>query len=105
MTTQTLSCIEACQHCAQDCETCLSEMLGKPSHNDCPRCCRECINICKLCAHAIAAESRFRAEYCRLCANICVWCAEQCEDHEHDHCKRCAESCRTCAEACRVMAA
>lgn len=54
-------CIEACLHCASDCEVCLHKMIGKPSDNDCPQCCRECVDICWLCAQAC----RTRAEECR----------------------------------------
>jgi hypothetical protein len=36
---------------------------------------------------------------------VCEWCAEQCGAHNHDHCRRCAESCRVCAAECRKIAA
>ncbi|WP_390176068.1 four-helix bundle copper-binding protein [Mariniblastus fucicola] len=39
-----------------------------------------------------------------MCAGACDWCAEQCGAHDHEHCKRCAESCRKCADECRKMA-
>jgi hypothetical protein len=100
-----MTCIEACQRCALDCENCLSEMMGKPSDNDCPACCRECIETCILCTQAMARQSRFADQYCGICADVCDWCAEQCGEHDHDHCQKCAESCRACAEACREMAA
>ncbi|MGG6449163.1 four-helix bundle copper-binding protein, partial [Pseudobacillus badius] len=29
----------------------------------------------------------------------------ECKKHNHDHCKKCAESCFRCAEHCRKMAA
>ena len=58
MTTQTLNCIEACQECAKDCEVCLSEMIGKKSHNDCPQCCQECIHICTLCPRIASSVPR-----------------------------------------------
>jgi hypothetical protein len=35
---------------------------------------------------------------------VCDYCADMCEKHDHDHCKKCAESCRKCAEHCRNMA-
>jgi len=98
-------CIKACLDCAMDCESCLHKMMGIESHNDCPSCCRECLEICILCAQAMTRNSKYIKEYCRLCAEICDWCSEQCEEHEYDHCKRCAESCRRCAEECRKVAA
>ncbi|WP_367281915.1 four-helix bundle copper-binding protein [Tunicatimonas pelagia] len=36
---------------------------------------------------------------------MCEWCAQECDAHDHDHCKQCAESCRKCAEECQKMAA
>lgn len=105
MTTETMNCLEACQKCSIDCERCLHEMIDMESDNDCPHCCRECLDICTLCAHAIARESKYTPQICKLCADICEWCASQCGEHDHDHCQRCAESCRACADACRAMAA
>ncbi|WP_419150467.1 four-helix bundle copper-binding protein [Paraburkholderia kururiensis] len=37
-------------------------------------------------------------------AGLCDACAAQCEKHEHEHCRQCAQACRNCAEACRAMA-
>ncbi|MGE3182190.1 MAG: four-helix bundle copper-binding protein [Phycisphaerae bacterium] len=99
------SCIQACQACATDCENCLHQMLNKESDNDCPACCRTCLDICILCAQESARNGRFIAEICQLCEKICTWCAEQCEAHDHDHCRECAKSCRACAEECRKVAA
>ncbi|WP_417848633.1 four-helix bundle copper-binding protein [Thalassoglobus sp.] len=79
-------------------------MLDEQSDNDCPRCCRECIDLCLLCAQAIARNSRFSEEICKLCADACEWCAEQCGAHDHDHCQKCAEACRACVKSCRSMA-
>ncbi len=67
--------IEACQRCAIACEKCLTAMIDVESDNDCPHCCRECIDICLLCAQAMARESRFSEAICGLCADVCEWCA------------------------------
>ena len=32
-------------------------------------------------------------------------CAAECEKHDHEHCKLCAQMCRECAEDCRKAAA
>jgi len=57
-------CIAACQHCAIECERCLNAMTDKESDNDCPHCCRECIDICLLCAQAMARDSRNAVAIC-----------------------------------------
>ncbi|HEU5147385.1 MAG TPA: four-helix bundle copper-binding protein [Chryseosolibacter sp.] len=30
-------------------------------------------------------------------------CAEECNKHNHEHCKVCAEACLACAEACHAL--
>jgi hypothetical protein len=35
---------------------------------------------------------------------MCEDCADECEQHDHDHCQVCAEVLRECAESCRTMA-
>jgi hypothetical protein len=64
-----------------------------------------CAQICRLAAGFMARGSSMAMEVCRLCAGICDVCAEECEKHEHPHCKECARACRSCAEECRSMAA
>ena len=100
-----LDCIEACQRCLVDCQACLTHMAGRQSSNDCPRCCVECIDACLTTVKSLAADSRFATRYVAICADICLWCAEQCEAHEGDHCRRCAESCRHCVAMCQKLVA
>ncbi|HCO26173.1 four-helix bundle copper-binding protein [Gimesia maris] len=97
------SCIDACLKCATDCEFCLDAMIGKESDNDCPHCCRECVDICLYTAQALARNSKYSSQISQLCADICTWCAEQCEAHEHYHCQACADSCRKCAAECKEI--
>ena len=99
------ACIDACNACATECDSCAKHMADKDSKNDCPACCVECAAICRLCADAIARNSPFAKQICKLCADICTWCAKECDAQGMDHCKSCAEACRHCAEACRKMAA
>ena len=96
--------IEACQACAVACTDCLAQMAGKKSHNDCPRCCLECAELCRITATLMVAQSRFAGRVAAICAEACNWCAEQCSEHEHEHCKRCAEACTECAQQCRLAA-
>ncbi len=105
MTIKYESCIEACQTCLVECQHCLSEMAGKSSMNDCPKCCVQCIDACYICIKMMACDSAFVKQYALLCAEICDYCADHCEAHDHEHCKACAVSCRKCAEECRKIAA
>ena len=97
--------IEACQKCIVDCRICLTEMAGKESMNDCPKCCIQCADACDTLLKMITSDSAYVKQYALLCAEICEYCADHCEEHKHDHCIECAKSCRACAEACRKIAA
>ncbi|MBE7183047.1 MAG: four-helix bundle copper-binding protein [Methylobacterium mesophilicum] len=73
---------------------------------------RQCIRICSDCADICAATARLavrrtgqniamlRAQL-ETCIRACELCAEECEKHDHDHCRLCATMCRECAEDCR----
>lgn len=97
--------IEACQKCIVDCRICLTEMAGKESMNDCPKCCIQCIDACDALLKMMTSDSAYVKQYALLCAEICEYCADHCEEHKHEHCIECAKSCRACAEACRKIAA
>lgn len=105
MMTEYEKCIKACRLCFLDCQKCAVQMAGKESGNDCPNCCLQCLDACLLCIKFLFAGSQFSKAYCLLCAEVCDWCAQQCQVHDHDHCKVCAASCVICADACRAYAA
>lgn len=89
-------CIAACEHCA---DACLSE--DNPSSlAECIRLNRDCADICQLALTYISRDSVYADSAVEECADICIDCAEECEKHDHDHCKNCAEACRACAKAC-----
>lgn len=90
-------CMATCNHCF---DACLQEENVKMMA-DCIRLDVECADICGQFAKALSRNSEFSKDYAELCAKICDACADECEKHEHDHCKKCAEVCRKCAEACR----
>jgi hypothetical protein len=35
-----------------------------------------------------------------VCEKACRMCAEECNKHNYDHCRTCAEMCTACADAC-----
>ena len=83
------SAIKAWQQCLIDCQNCLTQMAGKESSNQCPYCCMICIDACLVCVKSIVAQSPFTKKYCRLCAEVCEWCAQQCREHDNEHCQAC----------------
>lgn len=97
--------IETNLECIIDCRICFSEMSGKESFNDCPKCCIQCADACDMLIKVMTSDSVFVKQYALLCAEICDYCADHCGENEHEHCKTCAETCRKCAEACRKIAA
>ena len=95
------ACVAACEHCAT---ACLQEddvkMMARCIAND-----RDCADICRLTATLLARGSQHGKHLLRECIEVCEICAAECEKHDDDHCKQCAEACRRCAEACRALAA
>nr|WP_106478685.1 four-helix bundle copper-binding protein [Phytohalomonas tamaricis] len=105
---QYAACIEACNNCADFCDTCTSSCLGESNvahMADCIRLNIDCSQICRLAASYMARDSQNAKQLCALCADICQQCGDECSQHEAEHCQKCAEACHRCAEACRRMVA
>ncbi|WP_173917152.1 four-helix bundle copper-binding protein [Halobacillus sp. Marseille-Q1614] len=92
-------CMEACNHCYNAClqEEDVKMMAG------CIRTDRECADICGFFEQALTRGTPFVSELAEACAKICEACGEECNKHDHDHCKKCAEACFACAEECRKL--
>jgi hypothetical protein len=95
-------CSAICTSCA---DACLAEKHVEQM--------RECIRTCLDCADVCAAASRLALrrtggneilleEMLQLCITACDICAEECERHDHEHCRISAEMCRECARDCRA---
>jgi hypothetical protein len=94
--------------CAAACEECMDACLDEENKDmlvDCIRTDRDCAKICHLAASIVASHSQFIGSVLTLCEEVCLECADECDKHDHDHCKRCAQACHECAEACRNYAA
>ena len=95
------NCINHCNYCA---DACLDEENVKMMV--------KCIRIDKVCAEACAALTQILATNYKdvqglvdYCIKVCNTCADECEKHDHQHCKDCAKACRECAKACEQYAA
>jgi hypothetical protein len=73
---------------------------------------RQCIRVCMDTADACEAASRMAVRrtgdndaalraMLRAVIDICAICADECDKHDHEHCKRCAQMCRECVQDCR----
>ncbi len=99
-------CIEACLACASTCNFCASSCTREENVKMMAKCIRldmECAAICYATAQLLSLGSDKAKAITRLCAEICLECADECDKHNHDHCKKCAEACRKCAEECQKV--
>ena len=96
-----IDCIEACNHCANECSFCASESLREKDVKTMARCIeldRDCSALCRTASLLMSADSRFAP-------GICGLCAEECRKQDAEHCQRCADVCDECAEECEKMSA
>ena len=74
---------------------------------------RRCIRLCMDCADVCTATYRLASRrtdenrqlirtMLAACIEACETCADECERHDHAHCRRCAVMCRECARDCRT---
>lgn len=91
------NCETACLSCATEC---LQEeevsMLAKCIETD-----LSCADFCAFTARALVRKDSRATDVVKLCMEICGECARECEKHDHDHCKRCAQACRVCEKLCK----
>lgn len=93
-----LNCALACENCAT---ACLQEEDVKMMV-PCIRLDRDCADLCLQAARLLQRSSDIALQYLLLCEEICRKCGDECAQHEHDHCRQCAQACRTCADACHA---
>ena len=91
-------CIAACENCA---DACLEEDDVKAMVS-CIKTDRDCAEICTTTYRLVARNSDNARAMLKLCADICRKCAEECEQHDMQHCQDCAEACRACEKACKA---
>ena len=95
------NCINHCNYCA---DACLDEdnvkMMVKCIRTD-----RVCAEVCSSLAQLLATEYDNVQGLVEYCKQVCMDCANECGQHDHQHCKDCAEACRKCAEACGEFSA
>lgn len=92
-------CSLFCTSCA---DACLAEDMDM---RQCVRTCSDCADVCAATARLAVRRSGQDIGMLRTqleaCIRACELCAAECERHDHEHCKLCAEMCRECAGDCR----
>lgn len=100
--------IDALTNCAITCEWCADQCLNEKDQLkmlvECIRSDKDCATICRTGAELLARDSNYSSEIVELCEKACRECAEECEKHDHEHCRICAETCRKCEAACKSFA-
>lgn len=96
-------CALICTSCA---DACLAEDMDM---TQCIRTCLDCADICGATARvatrrAGSNEDMLRAQL-QACITACRICAEECERHDHEHCRMCAQMCRECLADCEAALA
>jgi hypothetical protein len=99
-------CIENCVRAAEVCEWCADECAGEGEEMaECLRLCRDVADIASLNARFMARDSNYSTQLAEVCAGVSEQCAEECEQHDADHCQVCADVLEDCVESCRNMVA
>jgi hypothetical protein len=100
-------CIEECYDCAQVCIGCADACLAEEMVQELRQCIRldlDCSDVClatgALASRRTGSNPDILLQMLQVCTSACSRCAEECERHEHEHCRICAESCRRCQRAC-----
>ncbi len=99
------NCIDNCLEAAQACEWCADACLDEgEGMARCIRLCRDAADLATLHVRFMARNSGYHADLAAVCADALEACAEECEQHDHDHCQLCAEVLPEAVETCREMA-
>ncbi|MGF2615898.1 four-helix bundle copper-binding protein [Rossellomorea vietnamensis] len=101
-------CIKACQECLEACNVCFDSCLNEENVGmmaGCIRLDRECAAVCSLAVNSMQSGSPNVKEILKLLVKVCESCGNECNKHEHDHCRKCAAACFTCGEECKKLIA
>ncbi len=93
-------------YCSLICTSCADACLAEPMDmRQCIRICSDCADVCGATARLMVRRTGQDIEMLRAqmeaCIQACEICAAECERHDHEHCKLCAQMCRECADDCR----
>lgn len=92
--------------CSLFCTSCADACVAEPMDmTQCIRLCLDCADVCAATARIATRRAGGNVPLMRrtleLCIAACDSCAEECDRHDHEHCKLCATMCRECADDCR----
>jgi hypothetical protein len=101
------SLVDELTNCASLCAICADACLTEPDVNSLARCVALndlCADICGVTARTASRvghqESTVLRRQLEACREVCILCAEECELHQHEHCRVCAAGCRSAQRVC-----
>ncbi|HEX7845078.1 MAG TPA: four-helix bundle copper-binding protein [Chitinophagaceae bacterium] len=97
------SFIQTLLQCAKHCDECASACLEEKNvaHlRDCIKYDLICADYCRTVAKMVQYQSPHLLAAVQLCTSVCATCKEECEKHDHVHCKTCAIVCLECEKLC-----
>ena len=106
---QLRAAIDAASRCASSCSTCADACLHGEHVEHMVRCIDldlQCAAICRTTAEILSRPGpdgdSWRA-IVEACIAVCRECAQECGQHDHEHCQMCARDCTDCADACQAL--
>lgn len=99
--------VKHAMYCAAICNSCADACAAEDMDmSQCIRTCSDCSDVCtaayRVATRRTGANREVIQAILEACIMACEICAAECEKHDHDHCRRCAEMCRECAEDCKA---
>lgn len=92
-------CALFCTSCADACSAESGDM------RQCIRTCSDCADVCtaaaKVAARQTGDDDAMVRAMLQAAIDACLICAAECDKHDHEHCRLCANMCRECAGDCR----
>lgn len=95
--------IEILNNCADACDHCVSESLKEKDLEKMEACLRSSMNCADLChttARLVNREWKGLESILSACQETCRLCADECAEHDMEHCRKCEDACRQCAVEC-----
>jgi hypothetical protein len=100
---QIQACIAACATCARECTQFCDAHRDDATMLVCVINCRDCAELCEICALGLETGARVIKALCLACAAACELCIDAFRQLEPNGFRECAEACNRCAALCRTL--
>lgn len=102
---KTRELLKILRHCEEACNICAQKSLKEEnrvvvSMEACVTKAWDCADFCNLATQILKRDSEKKLFAILISKKICRDCAAECQKHNKQHCRTCAEACLKCAEEC-----